>query len=433
VGRFSNERFVIGVLACLFVAATVLVVVALVTRTGRMPLLPPEPPELTAKRRNPENAFFALQKLAESFPPVPKAPPPTSVADLDRKPGPIGQLIGTTLPDDAPEVIAYLETCRPKIDKLREIIRRDIFMLPKIEEPEDWYHMRRLNLNVLWPGNLMQATGVYLENQREYRTGAEMYLDMVLFGQRVRADGLYYGTEVERGGLMRLRLMAWQTKDTDLLGETTADLAKLETGEPAVLPTVEYTVRMRFDAPRSGRNRRRGGLGDAVIEVTTAFELRRARKELRKVLPSILENVDKPYLDANKVFQGHDDLSWYAIATIRSAQNALNDATIIRADIRATQAELAIRRYQIATGMLPDSLEALVPDYLPEVPIDPFSEQPLLYKLEDDGYRLYSVYEDGRDGGGVLDASDTGKSRRLYKHLSPDLVFHRPESVKPTG
>lgn len=440
MGRFSNERFVIGVLACLFVAATALVAVALGTRTGRMPLLPPEPPELTAKRADPENAFFALQKLAET---LPTASPPLPViadldrlpviADLDRKPGPIGQLIGTTLPDDAPEVIAYLETCRPKIEELREIIRRDIFLLPKIEDAEHWEQMRRLNSNVLAPGSLMQATGIHLENQRDYRGATKMYLDMVLFGQRVRADGLWSGTEIERSGLLRLRLMAWQTEDADLLGRTIADLAKLGAGEPPVLPTIKYTVRTRFDAPRSARNRRRGGLEPAVREVRTAFELRRARRELRKVLPSILENIDKSYLDAKRAFQDHDDLSRYSVATIRSAEHALNDATALRADIRATQAVLAIRWYKIANETLPDSLDALVPDYLPEVPIDPFTEQPLLYKLEDGDYRLYSVSEDGRDGGGIFDASDTGRYRHLHKHLSPDLIFHRPEGIEPTG
>ena len=45
-------------------------------------------------------------------------------------------------------------------------------------------------------------------------------------------------------------------------------------------------------------------------------------------------------------------------------------------------------------------LADLVPDYLSEVPQDPFSGKPLLYRRNAKGYVLYSVGLDGRDDGG---------------------------------
>ena len=62
--------------------------------------------------------------------------------------------------------------------------------------------------------------------------------------------------------------------------------------------------------------------------------------------------------------------------------------------------DLAIRRYQQRHGQWPESLAVLVPDELELVPLDPFSEKPLVYRVAGDGFVLYSVGLDGVDGGG---------------------------------
>ena len=65
-------------------------------------------------------------------------------------------------------------------------------------------------------------------------------------------------------------------------------------------------------------------------------------------------------------------------------------------------AELAIRAHQLEQGTIPESLAALVPEYLPEMPADPYGDGPLMYRLTDDGYLLYSVGPDGDDDCGEL-------------------------------
>jgi hypothetical protein len=64
---------------------------------------------------------------------------------------------------------------------------------------------------------------------------------------------------------------------------------------------------------------------------------------------------------------------------------------------------LAIERYRLATGKVPDSLEELVPKYLEAVPIDPFDpdEKPLRYVKIKKGYIIYSIGEDGTDNNGT--------------------------------
>lgn len=59
-----------------------------------------------------------------------------------------------------------------------------------------------------------------------------------------------------------------------------------------------------------------------------------------------------------------------------------------------------LRLYELDHGEMPESLDALVPDYLPEMPLDPFTGEPLIYNPPDEGLALYSAGPDGQDDGG---------------------------------
>jgi len=70
------------------------------------------------------------------------------------------------------------------------------------------------------------------------------------------------------------------------------------------------------------------------------------------------------------------------------------------ADLRKAITTLAVERYRLATGNLPDRLDQLVPKFLDKVPADPFDLRPLRYKRLSKGYIVYSVGEDQIDDGG---------------------------------
>jgi hypothetical protein len=70
------------------------------------------------------------------------------------------------------------------------------------------------------------------------------------------------------------------------------------------------------------------------------------------------------------------------------------------AQLRTARAGLAIERYRLATGNLPDSLTDLIPTYLDAVPKDPFDGKDLRYKKLETGFVVYSIGEDGNDDGG---------------------------------
>ncbi|MBN1807259.1 MAG: hypothetical protein JW837_18585 [Sedimentisphaerales bacterium] len=71
------------------------------------------------------------------------------------------------------------------------------------------------------------------------------------------------------------------------------------------------------------------------------------------------------------------------------------------AHLLVTQTALAVERYRLAEGHLPQSLENLVPAYMESVPKDPFDEQNLRYIKRERGFVVYSVGEDLTDEGGA--------------------------------
>lgn len=70
------------------------------------------------------------------------------------------------------------------------------------------------------------------------------------------------------------------------------------------------------------------------------------------------------------------------------------------AQLRLGSVAVAVERYRLAEGHLPDDLGVLVSDYLPAIPLDPFDGKPLRYVPDSPGYLLYSIGEDGVDNTG---------------------------------
>ena len=73
-----------------------------------------------------------------------------------------------------------------------------------------------------------------------------------------------------------------------------------------------------------------------------------------------------------------------------------------QARLDCARTAVAIERYRLAQGALPDSLDALAPTFLDAVPEDPFDGQAMRYRFIDDGYVVYSVSinqsdEEGRE------------------------------------
>jgi len=77
--------------------------------------------------------------------------------------------------------------------------------------------------------------------------------------------------------------------------------------------------------------------------------------------------------------------------------------SVVRAWARrdAARVGLALELYRAEKGEYPDSLDALAPEYLSEVPPDEFTGKPLQYVMNRDGFIVYSVGPNLSDDGGV--------------------------------
>lgn len=105
-----------------------------------------------------------------------------------------------------------------------------------------------------------------------------------------------------------------------------------------------------------------------------------------------------------------------------------NSAKNYAAICTVLQGHLAIRRFQLDQNRLPESLDELVPDYLPAVLMDPFSDKPLVYRRQDDRYLLYSVGQNQIDDGGVEGKDNQSGDLLLEPHEQSDREAERQPS-----
>jgi hypothetical protein len=82
----------------------------------------------------------------------------------------------------------------------------------------------------------------------------------------------------------------------------------------------------------------------------------------------------------------------------------------MKADVEATFVVLAAKRCKIDKGTYPQNLNELIDaGYLTSLPIDPYSDKPLLYRRTAEGFTLYSVSQNFTDDGGQVYRDKEGK------------------------
>ena len=94
---------------------------------------------------------------------------------------------------------------------------------------------------------------------------------------------------------------------------------------------------------------------------------------------------------------GEEALSFFS----NSLENVLESADRHETSWAAARAILAVLAHRAEKGALPESLQALVPEYLEAVPIDPFDGKELRYSAAKQ--MVYSVGADGVDAGGSME------------------------------
>lgn len=121
-----------------------------------------------------------------------------------------------------------------------------------------------------------------------------------------------------------------------------------------------------------------------------------AKLPLEKQPPAILE-VQQKVIQARNKF---DIVMTVLMPAMTRVSERFRDVV---GNLRCAFVALALERYRRDHGRWPETLEALVPNYLFSVPTDPQDSKPLRYKRQRDGVIVYWLGPDGTDDGGKLD------------------------------
>ncbi len=97
----------------------------------------------------------------------------------------------------------------------------------------------------------------------------------------------------------------------------------------------------------------------------------------------------------------YDRLRYPGPNSVESLLRSVNRAMRAETERSIVLCAIALKRYSLRHGKSPESLDALVPEFLHSVPIDYMDGKPMRYRLKkDSSFILYSVGEDGKDDGG---------------------------------
>ena len=116
-----------------------------------------------------------------------------------------------------------------------------------------------------------------------------------------------------------------------------------------------------------------------------------------------------PYYQAKRKFdklnKERSDVSSYYLLT-RCVLPSTITSHISHSEIEARMSNarfaLALKIYKSKHGKYPDSLNALIPDILESLPLDPFSGKDFIYRKKNEGFIVYSVGQNLIDNGGLL-------------------------------
>jgi hypothetical protein len=121
----------------------------------------------------------------------------------------------------------------------------------------------------------------------------------------------------------------------------------------------------------------------------------------------IAQSSEKKFYDRMR-FPGYDSIS--------TLSRTLLKAMMSETDRSMTLCAIALKRYSLRGGKLPTTLDALVPEFLPSLPVDYMDGKPVKYRLNDDNtFTLYSVGEDGKDNGGDVTLASNTTFRDMWR------------------
>ncbi len=106
------------------------------------------------------------------------------------------------------------------------------------------------------------------------------------------------------------------------------------------------------------------------------------------------------YVD--KIVENKSLFNRLAAVSVPNIWKALEKVTRVQVKYEQAAIVCALERFRLKHGQYPESLSALSPEWIPQLPLDPITGEPFKYQRQADGqFLLYSVGWDEKDDGGI--------------------------------
>ena len=114
--------------------------------------------------------------------------------------------------------------------------------------------------------------------------------------------------------------------------------------------------------------------------------------------------------DASRLATSPSPYNGFANMLLPALSKAAKKFAFAQQSLDFTRLAIALERYRLANGYFPETLDALSPTFLAQVPRDVISGKPLKYRRTENGsFILYSVGWNQTDDGGTVSQTPTGR------------------------
>ena len=208
-------------------------------------------------------------------------------------------------------------------------------------------------------------------------------------------------------------------------------LAALPDGDTLVADARAQRARL-LDAMQESR----AGLGEILLRWVMRPWIARSNRQVLRSFDEVLALAAQPWpqklqIARDRMAQGSrfrvgpDERGMFARQffhpNVAYAGFNVPSAALELAARRVAIAALAVERFRLDRRATPASLDALVPAYLPSVPVDPFSGRAIVYAASATEYRVYSVDQDLNDDGGAIYGLGSKSQRQPQQSQPRDL------------
>ncbi len=175
-------------------------------------------------------------------------------------------------------------------------------------------------------------------------------------------------------------------------------MSKLRT-EPTIKERVMYLAMSMLHTRRNNTIAKYNEILEQMQEIQklTPYELKQS---------GYTKDIEQPRIFNYKIYFSSftKQSKYFLLGIFTPAMDSLSKSKYkIRTEYEAIITILALKRYKIEKGRYPDNLDELLSEgYITKLPMDPFSNKPLIYIKEDADFKLYSVGENFTDNQGQL-------------------------------